>query len=82
VRVKGRAGAAPVFELVGRAGRADATFARALALYRKRAFDDAKQLFAGLDDDPAAAVMAKRCELLAREPPADGWDGVYEQRSK
>jgi adenylate cyclase len=82
VRVKGRAGAAPVFELVGRAGRTDPTFARALALYRKRAFDEARQLFAGLDEDPAAAIMAKRCEVLAAEPPPADWDGVYEQRSK
>ena len=82
VRVKGRAGAAPVFELVGRAGKSDPTFARALALYRKREFADARALFASLDGDPAAAIMAKRCEVLASEPPGADWDGVYEQRSK
>ena len=82
VRVKGRASAAPVFELVGRAGRADPTFARALAMYRDREFDDARRLFLELSDDPAAAVMAKRCEVLASEPPPADWDGVYEQRTK
>ncbi|HLL20814.1 MAG TPA: adenylate/guanylate cyclase domain-containing protein, partial [Kofleriaceae bacterium] len=82
VRVKGRAGAAPVFELVGRAGKSDPTFARALALYRARAFDEARQLFASLVEDAAAAVMAKRCEVLAAAPPAADWDGVYDQRSK
>ncbi|MGN6108606.1 MAG: CHASE2 domain-containing protein [Kofleriaceae bacterium] len=82
VRVKGRAGAVPVFELVGRAGHADPTFARALALYRARAFDAAKQAFASLDGDPAAAVMAARCEVLAAAPPDADWDGVYDQRSK
>jgi len=82
VRVKGRAGAAPVFELVGRAGRADPAFARALALYRKREFVEAKQVFGTLDGDPAAAIMAKRCEVLVTEPPPADWDGVYEQRSK
>jgi len=86
VRVKGRAGAAPVFELVGRAGARpdarDARFAEALAAYRRRAFDEAQGLFAVLDGDPCASVMAKRCALLAAEPPPADWDGVYEQRSK
>jgi adenylate cyclase len=82
VRVKGRANAAPVFELVGRAGKADPRFARALALYRAREFGEARALFASLDGDPAAAIMAKRCEVLANAPPGDDWDGVYEQRSK
>jgi adenylate cyclase len=83
VRVKGRAGAAPVFELVGRAGtRTEERFAEALAAYRRRAFDEARGLFAALPADPCAAVMAKRCALLAAEPPPADWDGVYEQRSK
>ena len=83
VRVKGRAGAAPVYELVGRAGvRTDTRFADALALYRKREFASAKELFAQLAGDETAAVMAKRCADLATAPPPDDWDGVYEQRSK
>jgi adenylate cyclase len=82
VRVKGRAGAAPVFELIGRAGKADPAFARALELYRKRQFAEARRVFAGLGDDPAATVMAARCEVLAAAPPPEDWDGVYEQRSK
>ena len=82
VRLKGRAGAAPVYELVGRAGKADPTFARALALYRGRKFGEARELFAGLSEDAAARVMAARCDELAASPPPDGWDGVYEQRSK
>jgi adenylate cyclase len=83
VRVKGRAGAAPVFELVGRAD-ADAApaFAQALALYRDRRFGEAKAAFAALAGDPAAAVMAARCEVLAAAPPPPDWDGVYDQRSK
>jgi adenylate cyclase len=83
VRVKGRAGAAPVFELVGRAGaRTDTRFADALALYRKRDFETARQLFAQLAGDDTAALMAKRCADLASAPPPEDWDGVYEQRSK
>lgn len=82
VRVKGRATAAPVYELVGRTGRADPAFARALEHYRKREFDEAGRLFANLTDDPAARVMARRCEVLAASPPSADWDGVYDQRSK
>jgi adenylate cyclase len=83
VRVKGRAGAAPVFELVGRAGHAiDRGFGEALATYRARRFDVARTAFAKLTGDPAAAVMAQRCEVLAAEPPPEDWDGVYEQRAK
>jgi adenylate cyclase len=83
VRVKGRAGAAPVFELVGRAGtRVDARFSDALALYRRREFARAREMFTELGSDETAAIMAKRCAQLAASPPPDDWDGVYEQRSK
>ncbi len=82
VRVKGRAKAIPVFELVGRAGAQDPAFARALALYRARDFAAAGAGFATLREDPAAAVMAARCAELAIAPPPAAWDGVYEQRSK
>jgi adenylate cyclase len=84
VRVKGRAGAAPVFELVGRAGaaRVEPAFAEALAAYRRREFAAAREQFAALAGDRAAATLAARCELLAAAPPPDDWDGVYDQRSK
>ena len=83
VRVKGRAGAAAVYELVGRAGaKTDARFADALAAYRRRDFQAARSLFSALTNDPTADVMAKRCADLASAPPPDDWDGVYEQRNK
>jgi adenylate cyclase len=83
VRVKGRAGSAPVFELVGRAGaRVDDRFVAALAAYRRREFEVAREKFAALAGDATAAVMARRCAELAATPPPDDWDGVYEQRSK
>jgi adenylate cyclase len=83
VRVKGRAGAVPVFELIGRAGASvDAAFAPALAAYRTRDFAAAQSQFAAIADDPVAAAMAKRCAVLVAEPPPVDWDGVYEQRSK
>jgi len=83
VRVKGRATAAPVFELVGRTGHAiDPAWIEGLAHYRAREFADALAKFEGLADDPAAKVMAARCEILIEAPPPEDWDGVYEQRSK
>lgn len=84
VRVKGRAGAVPVHELVGRVGRAtvDPRFAQALAAYRARAFEEARALFAAQAGDPVAVIMAARCAELALVPPPAAWDGVYDQRSK
>jgi adenylate cyclase len=83
VRVKGRAGAIPVFELVGRNGAVvDPVFATALADYRRREFRSAQEAFASLTGDPVAQILAARCAVLAAEPPPDNWDGVYEQRSK
>ena len=83
VRVKGRAGAVPVFELVGRAGaRVEPAFVDALAAYRRGEFAEARAQFAAMADDPVAFTMAARCEVLAAMPPAAEWDGVYEQRGK
>ena len=83
VRVKGRHGAAPVYELLGRAGVAiDPRFAAALAAYRQRDFAAARTGFAGIERDAAAAVMAARCADLATKPPAREWDGVYDQHGK
>ncbi|NVB79172.1 MAG: adenylate/guanylate cyclase domain-containing protein [Kofleriaceae bacterium] len=83
VRVKGRAGAAPVFELVGRVGvKVDDRFQAALAAYRRREFSVARETFTALAGDATAEIMAKRCAELAAAPPPEDWDGVYEQRSK
>ena len=83
VRVKGRAGAAPVYELVGRAGAPIAPgFAAALALYRARDFAAARAAFAALADDAVACVMTARCAALVAEPPGADWDGVYDQHGK
>ena len=83
VRVKGRHGAAPVYELVGRAGVAtDPRFAEALAAYRKRDFASARAAFAAITGDDAAQIMATRCAALAASPPNADWDGVYDQHGK
>jgi adenylate cyclase len=84
VRVSGRATAAPVFELVGRAGTAtaDEQYAAALALYRAHDFAAARAGFAAISSDKPAAVMAARCAVLLANPPPADWDGVYDQRGK
>ncbi|CAN5330303.1 adenylate/guanylate cyclase domain-containing protein [soil metagenome] len=83
VRVKGRHGAAPVYELVGRAGvKTDPRFATALAAYRTRDFAAARREFAAIDHDDAAVVMAARCADLENKPPSADWDGVYDQHGK
>ncbi len=84
VRVKGRAGAAPVYELVGRAGASlDPRFAEALAAYRRRDFAAARSEFEAMaDTDRTAQIFAKRCAALAASPPPADWDGVYDQKNK
>ena len=84
VRVKGRAGAAPVFELVGRAGtKVDPRFAAALGAYRRRDFAAASVDFEALAaTDRTAQIFAARCAALAAEPPPPDWDGVYDQKNK
>jgi adenylate cyclase len=85
VRVKGRAGAAPCYELVGRTGSAevDPRFVDALAAYRRRDFAAARAAFEVLAaSDRTAAIFARRCAALAADPPPPDWDGVYEQKSK
>ena len=84
VRVKGRHAAAPVYELLGRAGEAklDERWPTAIAAYRKRDFAAARSAFDTLAGDRAAETLAKRCAKLAEDPPGEDWDGVYEQRSK
>ena len=45
-------------------------------------YEHAHRLFGSLVGDPAAAALAARCDVLDAAPPANDWDGVYEQRSK
>ncbi len=88
VRVVGRGGTAAIYELMtSPPPDADlATWADALAAYRARDFDRAVELWGDLairhPDDGPAAVMRARAEALRADPPAEGWDGVYAQRSK
>lgn len=91
VRVKGKASAVPVFELVGRTGEIPPDiagrlkrFAEALALYRARRFEEALHAFEtnASDGDEPSRVFVGRCrEFMAAPPPAD-WDGSYTMLTK
>jgi len=61
-------------------------FRDALARYRSRAFGPASKLFEKVlainPADKAAKVYVERCSLLAKNPPADDWAGVWVMDSK
>jgi len=56
-------------------------FAKALAAYRARQWDDAERLFRHClvlrPSDGPSAVFIERIETLRREPPPQDWDGVW-----
>jgi adenylate cyclase len=94
VRVQGRREPVRVLELAGRetdfaAGRRDGhvAFARALALYRDRQFQAARDLFLdalatlGGKDGPCEIFIGRSQRYLLSPPPED-WDGVFEMTSK
>ena len=91
VRVKGKAHAVRVFELVGRVGETPhdvaervARFAEGLALYRTRRFEEALRVFeanAAAGDEPSRTFAGRCRECLASPPPAD-WDGSYTMLTK
>jgi adenylate cyclase len=91
VRVKGKGQAVRVYELLSRAAtelpeaqrRALALYATALDAYRAQRWDEALALFADAlaswpDDGPSRA-MAERSRAYRRTPPAESWDGAFEQ---
>ena len=55
-------------------------FAKALALYRQGDFEVASQLFdecrKRCPDDTISPIFFKRCKMLLRVPPGDGWTGI------
>jgi adenylate cyclase len=91
VRVKGKQQAVRVYELLARAGArlppglesAVAQYAAALEAYRQQRWDEALALFeqalAIRPDDGPSRTMAHRCRTYRRTPPAEEWDGAFEQ---
>lgn len=93
LRVKGKERPVRIYELLARKGELDEKgkrvrdlFEKGLALYRRRAFQEAAQCFEALlsfepEDGPARAFLT-RCEELRQVSPPPGWDGVYRMMTK
>jgi adenylate cyclase len=91
VRVKGKEQAVRVYELLARAGAplppglegAAALYATALEAYRQQRWDEAQALFeralALRPEDGPSRTMANRCRAYREAPPAEAWDGAFEQ---
>jgi adenylate cyclase len=92
VRVQGRDGVVPIYELLG---PADAPrlwaediglYEQALEAYRSADWDQAEAHFEKFlgkhPDDGAAQTMVTRIANMRTNPPPKTWDGVYDQKSK
>ena len=92
VRVVGKDRAVRIYQLVGKAGQNTlepddlVRWERMLNAYRARDFVTAeaelRALGARHPSDGPTRVFLERVRDLASVPPREGWDGVYEQRSK
>jgi adenylate cyclase len=91
VRVKGKERAVRIHELLARSGaslpeaqeKALALYAVALEAYRAHRWDQALTLFeralASWPEDGPSRAMAQRCRIYRRTPPAESWDGAFDQ---
>ena len=84
IRVKGKKKPVRVYELIGLKKDASAdqlkvieSYTKALELYRKSDFTAAKSAFEAITDDPPSKIFANRCAEFLKNPPEEGWDGVY-----
>lgn len=92
LRMKGRAAAMRVHELLGRHGEIPervreqlAVYEQALTAWHQRRFAEALTLFeqcASEYGDPVSAVYARRCKSYLDAPPPEDWDGVYAPEAK
>jgi hypothetical protein len=92
VKVKGKNTPVRVYELMGRAQdplpekrEISRRYEAALALFRARQFDEARQQFLALameHDDPPSRALASSCEAWRRTPPPFDWDGSNELHEK
>ena len=92
VRVKGRAQALRIYELIGVADLSLPDHRRqllklydaGLVSYRLRGWDEALALFAQClqlcPDDRPALLMQTRCRTYRDKPPQQDWDGTFEDR--
>jgi len=61
-------------------------FTQGLHAYRGQRWDEAEEQFraalAVWPDDTPSAVFIERCRGFRANPPGDGWDGVFEMKTK
>jgi adenylate cyclase len=57
-------------------------FERGLEAFRARDWDAAETAFRGLPADAPSAVYIERLAVFRQAPPPDGWDGVFELKTK
>jgi adenylate cyclase len=83
VRLRGRDQAEAVYELLGEVPADPTGYELALAAYRERRWDDAEAgldaILGGRPGDGPARVLRDRVRRLRAAPPANDWDGVYDQ---
>lgn len=93
IRVVGKNEPVKIYEVIGKKGEvteekreAYKYFAKGLSLYRTQKWDEAKKYFAHcnktLGEDGASKVFFNRCNEFKKQPPGEGWDGVYQMTSK
>lgn len=93
LRVKGKNKPIRVFELVAKAGEARfetiekiRLFHQGVELYRQMRWDDALRAFQSVvtidADDGPAHVYIDRVEEYRKNPPPEGWDGVFVLKTK
>lgn len=92
VRVKGKQKPVAIFEPLGVTSELDertlgplADYEKALALYRRRDWENARKLFENLTeqkDELLYNVYLDRIERFRHEPPGADWDGVFDHISK
>jgi adenylate cyclase len=93
IRVVGKLKPVRIYEVLGKKGEVDSEklkayqfFTKGLQLYRNQKWEEAKKFFAHtnklLTFDGASQVFFERCKEFKNNPPGEGWDGVYQMRSK
>lgn len=88
VRVKGREEGEAIYELLALSSLADkallptiARYQHGLVLYRQGQFQQARDTFAEIENDPPSSVMVQRCQEFIQHPPTF-WDGIYSMLEK
>ena len=93
VRVKGKDEPVKIYEMMGRKKKVSpeqdflaVEFQAALGEYRKSNWEKARERFqavlARFPQDGPAKLYLDRCDTLSKNPPPEGWDGVYTMTTK